>query len=180
MLEAAGAGASKQCKSSVLQAVGEHIHSWSRKAHLERPMRPSFQNCVDSSFGAAETRPDRVDDAFGYEQLFLQSSMPMAVAALDGKFTASNDRFAHVLGLREASAVVGRSVFDLASPMHLQHVFSCIGSLLRSSEPVPRGEVHGALADTARVIAITLLRPACFAVALIEPVGVDQPRRVVG
>ena len=104
----------------------------------------------------------------------------MAVAALDGKFTASNDRFAHVLGLREASAVVGRSVFDLASPQHLQHVFSCIGSLLRSSEPVPRGEVHGALADTARVIAITLLRPACFAVALIEPVGVDQPRRVVG
>ena len=144
-------------------------------------MRPSFQNCVDRSIGAAETRPDRESTTrLDYEQLFLQSSMPMAVAALDGKFTASNDRFAHVLGLREASAVVGRSVFDLASPMHLQHVFSCIGSLLRSSEPVPRGEVHGALADTARVIAITLLRPACFAVALIEPVGVDQPRAPVG
>ena len=182
MLEAAGAGASKQCKSSVLQAVGDYIHSLeSKNAHLEREQCGLVSKIV-SIAALARRKHDRTESTtrLDYEQLFLQSSMPMAVAALDGKFTASNDRFAHVLGLREASAVVGRSVFDLASPQHLQHVFSCIGSLLRSSEPVPRGEVHGALADTARVIAITLLRPACFAVALIEPVGVDQPRRVVG
>merc|ERR1711871_1901542 len=137
MLEAAGAGGSKQCKSSVLQAVGEYIHSLeSKNAHLEREQCGLVSKIV-SIAALARRKHDRTENTtrLDYEQLFLQSSMPMAVAALDGKFTASNDRFAHVLGLREASAVVGRSVFDLASPMHLQHVFSCIGSLLRSSGP---------------------------------------------
>ena len=81
MLEAAGAGASKQCKSSVLQAVGEYIHSLeSKNAHLENgAMRLSFQNCVDRSIGAAETRPDRVDDA-----LRLRAVVPAIVDA-DGR-----------------------------------------------------------------------------------------------
>ena len=110
MLEAAGAGASKQCKSSVLQAVGEYIHSLeSKNAHLEREQCGLVSKIV-SIAALARRKHDRTESTtrLDYEQLFLQSSMPMAVAALDGKFTASNDRFAHVLGLREASAVVGR------------------------------------------------------------------------
>ena len=152
MLEAAGAGASKQCKSSVLQAVGGNTFiPWNRKTRISREQCGLVSKIVSiAALARRKHDPDGIHDAFGLRAIVPQSSMPMAVAALDGKFTASNDRFAHVLGLREASAVVGRSVFDLASPMHLQHVFSCIGSLLRSSEPVPRGEVHGALADTAR------------------------------
>jgi len=183
VLEAAGHPSSKQCKSSVLQAVGDYIHQLEdENAHLEREQCGLVSKIVSiAALARQKTDGEQPRNAkLDYEALFLQSSMPMAVAALDGKFTNSNERFAHVLGLPRAQDVVGRSIFDLASPQHLQHVFSCVGSLLRSAEPVPRGEVHGALADSGRVIAVTLLRPACLTVALIEPVGVDQPRRLVG
>ena len=100
----------------------------SKNAHLEREQCGLVSKIV-SIAALARRKHDRTESTtrLDYEQLFLQSSMPMAVAALDGKFTASNDRFAHVLGLREASAVVGRSVFDLASPMHLQRVLAASG-----------------------------------------------------
>ena len=86
--------------------------------------------------------------------------------------------FAATIGCETPEDVVRRSIFDLAAPSHLQHVFACVGTLLRSSEATPRGEIHGALADSKHVISITLIRPSCFTVSLVETL--ELPAKVVG
>ena len=113
-----------------------------------------------------------------YRLVFLQSSVPMAVASLDGKFTACNDRFVSAFGMSSPRETWERSVFDLATPAHLQRVFAVIGALLRSEEPLPTAEVKGALHDTDRVLTISFIRPKSFVVCLDEPINAsatEQP-----
>ena len=182
ILEEAGAASTKSCKSSVLTAVTHYIENLQQKNDDLEKEQCGLVNKIVSIAALSQQPPDlkRDQGRLDYRQLFLQSSMPMAVAALDGKFTACNERFASTVGCAEPRDVVDRSIFDLAAQSHLQHVFSCIGSLLRSNDPVPRGEIHGALAESSHVISVTLIRPNVFTICLIEPMGIDLARRVVG
>ena len=93
-----------------LQAVGEYIHSLNRKTRISRREQCGLVSKIVSIAALARRKHDRTESTtrLDYEQLFLQSSMPMAVAALrqiHGLERPLRARFGAAGGFRRRRAV---------------------------------------------------------------------------
>lgn len=100
-------------------------------------------------------RNNNVDDQV-YEHAFSNSSVPLAVVALDGSFIRVNDKFVEVCGytrdeLRE------QTLFNLTSPRQLHVAFSYVSLVLRGIDPASHLVVYAVTREG---------KPAPYAIAV--------------
>lgn len=148
--------ATQETKASILAGVSGYLE----QLQLHNATLESEQcEIVSRIVSIAAPLVEKVD----YKRLFLQSATPMAVASVDGKLLTWNDRFA--TGLND---VLDRTIFDLAKPERLPHVFSCISDVLKSSDHAPHVDIPDALQHSNATLSITLLRPSSLAISLVD------------
>lgn len=170
LFDRAGAPATKTSKASVIANVSDDIgrlasHDLIRESErcdivskIVSVVASSNRSCLD------DEKLEQVD----YRLVFLQSSVPMAVSALEGKILACNERFVAAVGAQSEKELISRSIFDLAVPASLQHLFSCIASLLRSEKTAPCGEVVNAIHATPSTMSIVYIKPSSLVVSLVK------------
>lgn len=184
ILDKAGAPAIKASRASILSDLSTYIEQLrSRNLHRESETCESFSKFVSV---AASSNPAFVNDEkleqVDYRLVFLQSSVPMAVTALDGKILACNERFVAGSGAKVQAKLLSKSLFDLAKPSKLQDIFSCIGTLLRSEQAAPCGDVVDALHASPSTMSIVYVKPSSLVVSLVEtlPSDTNNDHRIAG
>jgi len=186
ILDEAGAPALKASKAAILSGASEYIEQLqSRNSMLESEQCEIISRIVSVAAGAnpAILNDEKISEQVDYRLVFFQSSVPMAVAASDGKILASNERFVAGVGAASQDDLLNRMLFDLVKPLRRADFFSCVGTLLRSDEPAPCGDLADALSASNLTMSITFVRPSSFAVSLVEPFPADPgraSRRIAG
>lgn len=173
ILDEAGAPAAQESnRASVLDGISDYIEQLrSRNSSLETEQCEIVSKIV--SVAAAREDVDEKVDKVDYRLVFLQSSVPMAVASLDGKILACNERFVEGIEAESRAQLLSRTIFDLARPESLKHIFSCMSTLLCSEDDAPCGDVTNALKACESTMTLTYIKDASaknrvFTISLFE------------
>lgn len=183
-----------------LQSAQERIQA----AHVAlQRSTPSFQRGKDSraaasaqgpyalsrqSAAAAPAQEGGSSGAYGisrhlsehsYRLAFHDSSVPMAIATMDGYLVDCNKRFLRFSGYQKEE-IPGLTIFNLTAPADLQGTFSRVAQMLRTAEEMPCFEARAIMKHNREVgyLSISLVRdeyrrPIYFSVCITETPGGD-------
>ncbi|KAJ8599991.1 hypothetical protein CTAYLR_001820 [Chrysophaeum taylorii] len=113
----------------------------------------------------AATYDRGVDDQV-YEHAFSNSSVPLAVVALDGSFIRVNQKFIEVCGYAR-DELAERTIFNLTSPTQLHVAFSYVSLVLRGIDPASHLVVYAVTREG---------KPAPYAIAVSVVAHDSGPR----